>query len=155
MRAVPVLLSRAAVFAGAALASPACWNTATPTTVPNQHEVVPVARASIAGTVVGRSSGAPLRLVRVKLTGPLRPDQAWLSQPTRETQTDASGHFSFPDLAAGDYVISTAIPNLRGTEDRATLAEGGHASVTVMVYEGDPANMAAPYGAPPARRRVV
>jgi hypothetical protein len=148
-------LSRATVFAGAALASPACWTpkSTPPPTAIDQHQVVPADSGVIAGTVIGFTSRKPLAGTRVVLKGPIRPDVTWGEQRTVETQTDSSGRFSFASLPAGDYAILVTLDVARDT--RVSLAAGRHLDLTMEVYEGDPRNMATPYGAPPARRRTV
>jgi hypothetical protein len=56
---------------------------------------------TIQGTIVQNSSGAPIAEADITLS-------AGEFGPTRTTQTDANGHFSFPDLKPGIYAIQAA-----------------------------------------------
>jgi hypothetical protein len=171
-------LSRAAVFAGAA----ACYTNPAPaqhvTTPPpppppgegadaavvqDQHFAQPpdgattnaAAAGSIDGVVVELTSGQPIASTTVALQ-----DQDGNS---KQVQTDAKGHFIFNALAAGNYVLSTnqpgGNPRVSPTRQAVTIAGPGTINVTLNVQTAPPnldrGPCCKPYGAPPARRRVV
>ena len=177
----PVLggrLSRAAVFAGATLAGcanpPPAQHASPP---PDEHQVQhveqrepdpppppgdggfakpPVGTAKIIG-VLTNPTGVPIPNVRVMLhcTG-----------VSKEGATGADGTFEFRDLQAGDYHVSFQQQSNhprhqppRGPTTKVTVADGATEHVKVVttpyVVPVDRGPCCKPYGAPPARRRVV
>lgn len=70
-------------------------------------------------------------------------------------QADANGSFMFADVPPGEYHVTT---NGTGQRPRIEVRAGEAAIVTLELDKPpkvDPRQMAKPYGAPPARRRVV
>lgn len=136
-------LSRAAVFASAA----AC---ATSTPTPQQPTTESAAATAIIRGIIS-SEGVPVPGIRVDLV-----DSA---KRVRSTHTDADGEYMFTELAAGLYEIRTS-----GAEPRNASVQLGAREVGVRdfdlspppeVEEPDRGPCCKPYGAPPARRRVV
>ena len=155
--------SRAAVFAGLA----GCYvNNPPPQQQPppppdqqqqqqqqQQQFAQPVGAATIRGTLT-RTDGVPGANVRVMLsTGQSR---------AITTVTDAQGRYSFANVPAGTYTVSFDVAyNPRvGPQPRreVTVAEGAVQQVDMSFAPAPPpdySNVPKPYGAPPARRRVV
>ena len=150
-------LSRAAVFAGATLAG-ACWTSSTPAkTTVEDRKVTPidvntaVARGTIRGTVRDASSGDPLAGVRVFLVQE--------SGASQQGLTDERGEYVFSGLEPANYVVRYQPNHLRQapTEVSVTLEPeaGQRADLSVHMPAPDVGPCCKPYGAPPARRRVV
>lgn len=152
-------LSRAAVFAGATLAG-ACWTSSSPQqTTPIEEKQGPVeakpsavAPGEIRGVVRNGASGAALAGFRVLL----RSNETGASQ---QGLTDQNGEYVFSGLPAGSYVVSYQPnhPRQGPTEVSVTLAAdaGQRADIAVYFPEPDRGPCCKPYGAPPARRRIV
>lgn len=167
-------LSRAAVFAGAA----ACYtnpppaqqiNTPPPPPPPDntvqqqgQHFAQPPdgtttnadQGGSIDGVVIEAATNRPMSSTTVTLQ-----DQDGNRQ---QAQTDANGHFVFNALAAGNYVVWTDAPGgnprMAPARQAVMIAGPGAIQVTLHVQPAPPIDRGPcckPYGAPPARRRVV
>ena len=159
-------LSRAAVFASATLAG--CWSgspgpkqvdhqAVEPPDPADHHDATPVDHGppSAAGTgrVEGMISDARGPVVGIEVTldaegGP------------RTTRTDARGRYAFHDVAVGSATIevrTSSNPRHSPMMAGVTVTDGGVAvSNLVVSYPGaNPSNIPMPYGAPPARRRVV
>jgi hypothetical protein len=165
-------LSRAAVFAGAA----ACYTNPAPaqqittppppppdntTTVQEQQQFAQppddaaTATATANGTIEGtlfdanhRPENGTWLVCRGQNGGELR------------VQTDANGHYKFADLPPGNYEIETpwhGNPNAAPPARRVQVAAGQTARVDLTLYSPpvDRGPCCKPYGAPPARRRVV
>jgi hypothetical protein len=151
-------LSRAAVFAGATLGG-ACWTSSTPakTTPVEDRKVTPidvdtaVARGTIRGTVRDAANGGPLAGVRVFLVQENGASQQGI--------TDERGEYVFSGLEPANYVVRYQPNHLRQspTEVSVTLEPeaGQRADLSVDLPAPDPGPCCKPYGAPPARRRVV
>lgn len=169
-------LSRAAVFAGAA----ACYTNAPPaqqintpppppppdntqtveTQQQDQHFAQPpdgtapsTDTGSIDGAVVDAYSNQPIANAAVWLQN--------VDGKQEQARTDANGHFKFDNLAPGNYVVST--PNAGGNPRQApprravtvTAHQSTQVTLNVTPYVPDRGPCCKPYGAPPARRRVV
>lgn len=153
-------LSPAAVF-GAALASSACWSSASPAPPSGDPARatgdVPAAEGgAIEGTVTSATEGA-FAGWQVTLTGP--------DGQTRQLRSDDLGRFRFEGLAPGRYTVRWDATLPRGRRPVAALqadqqvdvADGATARVELMVAVPAPqlSPSPMPYGAPPARHRVV
>jgi hypothetical protein len=82
----------------------------------------------------------------------------------RETTSAPDGSYAFPDVPAGKYIATTRTAPARRNrfaeeEDVEpawqTLATGQQLMLEIVYYPYDPIAPDMPYGAPPARRRVV
>lgn len=77
----------------------------------------------------------------------------------RESWTDDRGEYVFVDLEPGTYTVAYVPrhPRDSGTEVQVTLAEGAgqRADLEIEAPRPDLGPCCKPYGAPPARRRVV
>jgi hypothetical protein len=160
-------LTRAAIFAGAAACgstTPASQSTpAAPPAVPHDAATAPAADAATAarpmpdrqhlGTLRGRITRAgqplgntPLRAIRLETPGFVR-----------DSSTDADGAYSFDDLPIGTYRLEILVASIRDGWRDIGVPEGVVTTLdidaSVIVHERVPE--AKPYGAPPARRRVV
>jgi hypothetical protein len=135
-------VGRAAIFAGAS----ACWTAAsTPTSSTTVSNAQSAGMAAISGVVTDAATHQPIAGASVQLI-----PQIGATQPT---QTDASGHYHFANVAAGTYTLAF------------DAVGGGHLNQPISVKAGEvrradialetPSNIPMPYGAPPARRRVV
>jgi len=166
---VPIgAFSRAAVFAGLALASPACWTggnqpatTSTQTTqTSTQTGTDPgapegnkpdVTTARVEGVVTNSRTGQALVSYAV-IIRPAKP-----GGPQARTATDANGHYAFAKLPAGDYQLQFGDPMPRRppTVVAVTLHVGELKRHDQAVFIPEPSNVPMPYGAPPARERIV
>jgi hypothetical protein len=76
--------------------------------------------------------------------------------PPRSTQTDADGRYTFVELPAGRYIVMFIVPEPRVSPQRVLdLGDGDAQRADWEVYTQPATNHATPYGAPPARRRLV
>jgi hypothetical protein len=115
----------------------------------SQQKVVKPALGRIHG-VVKDDSGAPLEAANLTF---VRPEQ---SGP-RTATTDAKGHYEVSHLEPGNYTVSISYVtyNRAGSHEQLVQLKRGeelNVDVTVAVRTHE---VAPPYGAPPARRRVV
>jgi hypothetical protein len=109
--------------------------------------------SAIQGTLKNSQSAAPLANWPVQLQSPSQP-----SMQPRNTQTDANGHYAFVDLPAGDYVLVFGYdnhPRRRAPRQNVTLGDHDAKTVDQQIFIPPPSNIPMPYGAPPARGRVV
>lgn len=170
-------LSRAAVFAGAA----ACYTNPAPaqhittppppppddtTVVQTQEQQQQFAQPPIdAGTTttVAALNGA---IEGTVFEGAKRPASGtWLTLRGEHggelrVQADANGHYRFADLPAGNYEIEmpwNGNPHARPPARPVQVTAGQTAQADLQVYTPpiDRGPCCKPYGAPPARRRVV
>lgn len=168
-------LSRAAVFAGATLAgacytNPPAQQSPPPPPPPDDTRQVqqqdappppdgtfakpPAGTSSIRGVVVD-ASGAPQMNVVVRLVGKV---------PEQTARTDANGNYAFANVEPGTYQLAVPDPANGGQQVRTVTVQAG-AVVTTNVQLSPPdwrqnrgrdnGPCCKPYGAPPARRRVV
>lgn len=160
-------LSRAAVFAGAAACytnpSPAQQITTPPpppdnTTQEQQFAQPPDDAATATATANGAIEGTLFD------AGHLPQNGTWLTLrgPAGEqrVQTDANGHYRFADLPPGNYTIEMPWNGNPRAERSArfvqvTAARTARVDLTLSSPPVDRGPCCKPYGAPPARRRVV
>jgi len=157
--------SRAAVFAGATLAG--CWTgkgdaPVAPvehrdTPIDPQHADVPKDPASghtpgtIEGIVTNQATGLPIAGTTIEL-------QSHATNKSRTAVTDGNGHYAFLDVEPGDYdLIGMRSNNPRRAPQQTalTVGEGAQVHRDLVVFVPQASNIPMPYGAPPARRRVV
>jgi protocatechuate 3,4-dioxygenase beta subunit len=149
-------VGRAAVFAGATLATTGCWTSAPPPrTTPVEHvEAVHAEPRLPAGTIRGLvhdGSGTPLSGYNVYLK--------WPSGETRATTSNANGEYVFGGLPPGAYTVEYRTGDPRQPPASISIelsADTGvrHDLEINFVPYPDTA-CCKPYGAPPARRRIV
>jgi len=149
-------LSRAAVFAGATLAG-ACWTSSSaPRETPIEHELVetkpsPPTPGTIRGVVRNGANGQPLP----GFTIILQLD----SGEIRYATSDQQGVYTFVNVAPGTYALSYQTNTRQGlaVSGQVTLGAdaGAQQDVSVTFPEPDRGPCCKPYGAPPARRRIV
>jgi hypothetical protein len=183
-------LNRAAVFAGAALAGPACWSTtkkpepdrvvettpapdaptaepavdagAAPVTAQTQttqaqttqtqttqtQTPAPMATATLHGRVSIARTGEALASWTVIITGPGR-------QPVT-VQTNDRGRYRVI-LPPGDYSVQLATnhPRRSGPIRAVTLKDRSNVRLDLALDLPEPSAVPMPYGAPPARGRIV
>jgi hypothetical protein len=152
--------SRAAIFAGATTLT-ACYTSSTGTTqqVQNDTKREPTTVAQPApgtGTVHGvvtDQNGAlvPNLPISLAATGIERPQY---------TKTDARGEFVFADVPPGDYQVIYQMPSRphEGPNQRDVKVEADkivEANGRIFPPPVDTGPCCKPYGAPPARRRIV
>ena len=159
-------LSRAAVFAGATLTSAAltgaCWTgSAPPTTTPVDDtqtqgpvEANPAAipAGTIRGVVRNHATAAPVIGVRVML-------RADATGALMQGLTDEHGEYVFSGLAPGSYTITNQPNHPRQAPVQISVElpadTGARGDFAIAVPAPNHSNIPMPYGAPPARRRVV
>lgn len=145
-------VSRAAVFASA---TSACWTgngPATDTTTVSNKVEASATSGIITGRVVDATNNRKMAGVVVEIypvTG---------GDPKRVT-TDSSGRYRVADLPAGDYQVifrgPQQNPRMAPYPNNVKVAAGQTVTLDNAYQPYDPSNIPMPYGAPPARRRVV
>jgi carboxypeptidase family protein len=149
-------LGRAAIFAGATITS-GCWtsssSSARDTTVQKQEQVAPnpgIPPGTIRG-VVRDQNGAYVPNFPVVLEAE--------NGTTINATTDAHGEFEFRGLEPGNYTVSYQPNNPRQTRATAAVTlqpeQGERAELTIYPPPIDRGPCCKPYGAPPARKRLV
>ncbi len=156
-------VTRAAVFSALA----GCWTGPTAPDVKHaddtQHTQQPQGSAAattgtIEGVATDAMTGEPVALATVRV-----------ANTTIESKTDEQGHYALTGLAPGTYTVliygGDRNPRLRGALGQVTVQLGstgarGDVSIDVpqMRHQGGgigPNGTPMPYGAPPARKRVV
>lgn len=144
------------MFAGATLANAGCWTSAPPPrTTPVEHvEPVHVKPALPAGTIRGLvhdGSGTALSGYTVYLQ--------WPTGETRATTSDERGEYVFGGLPAGAYVVEYRTGDPR--QPPATIPidlsadRGERRDLEIYFVPVPDTACCKPYGAPPARRRIV
>jgi len=151
-------VTRAAVFSALA----GCWTGSTPaeqqtTVVDHHHEEQtkpqPPASGTIEGTVIDSNSGVPVAYAQVTLV-----------EKNQVAQTDAQGHYKLEGVAPGTYTLRVTAaannPHQGGAVAQAnvTLGDTGaraDVQIAMPIYRYNPNQAPMPYGAPPARRRIV
>lgn len=149
----PNKLTRAAIFASTALVAPACWsgNPPAPQHVEAGSDAPIDPKTGTVVLVVVSNGGAPIsgREVRLGIG----------NEAPREASTDERGVATFSNLPPGNYAYETHDGHPRHSPERGmiTVAAGQVARTTVRVYIApyNPHATPMPYGAPPARRRMV
>lgn len=129
---------------------------ATPPDTRPPDETAPVAsaRGRIEGVVTASDGSGPMQQLHVQLSSTEQPPR--IAQ--RATTTDASGHYAFDQLPPGQYLLEVGYrnhPRRPPPQRRITLAQDATQKVDVSYYIAPHSNVPMPYGAPPARRRIV
>jgi hypothetical protein len=140
------------VFAGATLAG--CWTDAKPaqtTTLEHKQVDAQPSRGTIRGVIRNQETGAPLPGLSLTI---------YVTDATPIYATsNAAGEYEFKNLPPGEYTIE-----YQGDDDRSPpqgirvkLGDdvGALADVHVLLPAPDRGPCCKPYGAPPARRRIV
>lgn len=140
-------LCRAAIFAGAVTVASACGGSV-------HYESLPaaVANGEVRGHVL-RHDGTPARGAFVNLYSEAL--RATAGRDSISVQVGPDGRFAFPDVPPGRYRI--AVSGL-GESPKFEVRAREAAVVKLELDKPkpvDPRQMAKPYGAPPARRRIV
>lgn len=164
-------VSRAAVFAGAAVVG-GCWTSTTPVQSPppppngqfaepppdgTQSVSHAVSHGTISGSVVdkGAQQGVGGVVLGVYRAG----DYDRGAPPVVTATTDGDGSFTLPGLAEGAYTVVVQYgPRPVWPRQNTVVRNGESSQVSVVVSSPQqpiPHPIPAPYGAPPARRRVV
>jgi hypothetical protein len=159
--AAPGRLGRAAVFAGATLAGTACWTDApAPRTTPIEHrhdnawaaKHDDLAPGTIRGVIRDANNGHPLPGFPVEL----RSADGRISQ---QAMSDQYGAYVFTGLTPGAYVVEHQSGNPRQAPMRVEVSlsvdAGQRVDIPVYMQPIDKGACCKPYGAPPARRRIV
>lgn len=152
-------ITRAAVFSALA----GCWTGSAPAeqTTPVEHKTEtheqkkppPTPAGTVEGTVLDTNTGQPVAYARVVVGG-----------TNVGTETDAQGHYQLTGLTPGEYTLTISArsnnPRAGGatTQVHVTVGEQGaraDAELAVPQFRYNPTNTPMPYGAPPARKRVV
>jgi hypothetical protein len=142
--------SRAAVFASATLAS-ACWTgSSSPRTTPIEQTASSDQPApdSIRGVTRDTRTNTPMAGVFVRVAGPAQ----------RKTKSNSEGRFAFDQLPPGKYMLYYQAPHHRSELWMEVVLDGKAGQIVeVPIYFPSPYDNACctPYGAPPARRRIV
>lgn len=167
-RALIGKVTRAAVFASAS-ASAACWSNS-PATHGDSHALanhagngsaqadditIPTPQpgmASIGGICRDSATGQPLANVNVEIIPGVGADK-------RGTKSDARGRYAVDNLPPGDWNVRFWGPRdaqrMAPPSQFVTLKAGDAQRIDGNVDNRDWSNVPMPYGAPPARRRVV
>jgi hypothetical protein len=150
-------LGRAAIFAGATLAGTACWTEAkTASTTPIEHKQLDGKPATpppgtIRGLLLNAETGQPLAGLSLVIF--LRD-----GNPVYATSND-KGEYEFAKLPPGEYTVEYPSDDDReppqGIKVRLGESAGAYADVKVLLPQPDRGPCCKPYGAPPARRRIV
>lgn len=156
-------LGRAAIFAGATLAGSACWSQSQPREKKIEHDTVEAKPGPIEVKPGPLDVGTIRGFVRDGRTGALMPNfRVMLQHPDgtiTNTTSDQRGEYVFKNLAPGNYVVHHPPTHPRQGPVGMTVLlgadKGQEADVTVYFPEPDRGPCCKPYGAPPARRRVV
>ncbi len=163
-------LSRAAVFAGLAACytnpPPAQHVTPPPPPPPDNTTTVETEQQQFAqppdGTATAAATGAIEGTLYAPNKAPMSGSWITLRGPNGEqrAQTDANGRYRFADLPPGNYSVEMpwngnphAPPPTRMVQ--VTAGQSATVDLTIYVPPPDRGPCCKPYGAPPARRRVV
>jgi hypothetical protein len=150
-------LGRAAIFAGATIVGTACWTDAKtgPTTPvedkkPVETKLTTPPPGTIRGVIRNGDNGAPLPGVSVMLR---------IGGTDYFATSNQQGVYEFTNLPPGTYDVEWASgdPRERPQAVRVTLGgdAGALADLKVFFPPPDTGPCCKPYGAPPARRRIV
>jgi len=175
----PGRLSRAAVFAGATLTG--CWtNSNQPVTTPIEHHDTAQDKAdktegskvdasehhefARSAAKTGRIEGT---LTETSTNQPQDGQQVALVNNATHARlvvtTDPAGHYMFDNVEPGDYTLvwdETGNPRRPSRRVSAHVADGAQVKLDITItwqpqQQQHHNNIPMPYGAPPARRRVV
>lgn len=142
------------MFAGATLVG--CWSGSTKQTDTVEHKQVevkpgPVPPGTIRGVLKNGANGQPLAGYQVTLQAE--------NGASQEGTTDQRGEYEFTGLEPGNYMIRypATQPRQRPSEVAVTLhpEQGERADLSIYFPAPDRGPCCKPYGAPPARRRIV
>ena len=140
------------MFAGATLAG--CWTDAKPAqTTPIEHKTVDsqAPRGTIRGVIRNQDTGAPLPGLSLTI-------YVTDEKPIYAT-SNAAGEYEFKNLPPGQYAVmfQSGNPNEtpQGTPVKLEDDAGATADVFIDLTVPDRVPCCKPYGAPPARRRIV
>jgi hypothetical protein len=156
-------MSRAAVFASATTLA-GCWSQAAPqqTTPPDRVETnfakppdeasrdeTSAETGSIHVTVLDSGTGQPQPQRSVTLTGPGIAEQQAIA--------DANGVARFGRLPPGTYTVTIPSNHPRRTapSEQVIVTAGQTTRANLSIFVMQPHHSPMPYGAPPARRRIV
>jgi hypothetical protein len=156
-------LTRSAVFAGASLASSCYVDKTPPPTTPAQEQAPPRVRdhshasasmGAIHGVVTNAANGQPVAQTWIQITP--NPYHAEDHDRNKDVYTDARGAYAI-ELPPGNYRLSvrSADPANRPTDHLLTLRIGESLTADFSITVAPPMPLPMPYGAPPARRRLV
>ncbi len=156
----PSKLTRAAIFASTALVAPACWTGNAKVADPPPNEIVTKHEAD--GTPVDSKTGTVVFVVVSNGSTPVSGRDVQLlggDQPPRAAQTDARGVVTFANLPPGNYRYQTHDGHPRhspsGGMVAVTAGQVARATINIYIPPYNPHATPMPYGAPPARRRLV
>jgi hypothetical protein len=150
-------LGRAAIFAGATLT--ACWTGSSPRkddTIEHKQGVVEqkpgaIPPGTIRGTLRNAANGQPLSGYQIILVSD--------SGQSQTAVTDPNGEYAFTGLQPANYTVSyePKNPHQDSAEHPITLQPeaGERADLSILIPPPDRGPCCKPYGAPPARRRIV
>ena len=150
-------LTRSAVFAGASLAS-GCWvDKAPPPTTPTtpvKQTPSNASRGTVRGVVIDAATGRPVNQAWIQITP--NPYNAEDHDRNKDATTDVDGRYTV-ELPPGDYrvAVQSADRAQPRPEHLVTVQAGDSLSVDFQIALPPTPPMPMPYGAPPARRRVV
>ncbi|HEY5922734.1 MAG TPA: carboxypeptidase-like regulatory domain-containing protein [Kofleriaceae bacterium] len=139
-------VSRAAMFA-AALLGTGCWTESKPPSGPPLRERLDKLPAGTIRGVVRDQDGAPRAGYTISVQLP--------DGSVRETRSDARGEYSLANLPPGTYEVQYFNSPRPRYGVRVTLDDRTGATAELVVYRIEHIQPATPYGAPPARRRIV
>jgi len=139
-------LSRAAAFTSLTLAGTACWREAVPDGAPQHVALQGGAFAGIVSSGEGPLTGVTVHAVPVSTP----------AGPGFTAVTDDTGHYRLEHLPAGKYNVTYYYADTEAKR-RVAIEEGGVEQVDLQLAapRAEHHNVPMPYGAPPARRRVV
>ena len=154
---VAARLGRAAIFAGATAVT-GCWTSSTKAHDTNtvEHKTVETTPAavppgSIRGVVRNGETGQPLAGFAVTLVAE--------AGAVQQGVTDQKGEYVFTGLEPGNYTVTyqPSHPRQPPAEVPVTLhpEQGERADLSIVFPAPDRGPCCKPYGAPPARRRIV
>lgn len=150
--------TRIAIVAGLAL--PACGGAKPAPQPPAQVEntTTPPVEPSVPRAATAKITGI---VTNTRTSGPLVGDLVYLIGPDgdeRHVATDETGRYEFGSLVAGDYEVRVHEDTRRGNVTtpgyRITVKVGETVEHDMQTFRMDP-RVKMPYGAPPARSRLV
>jgi hypothetical protein len=141
-------VSRAAIFASFA----GCWTSTTPAPTTPPPQPPSASLASLTGICTDGVTGQPLANASVQIF-------SGTGRGGRSVTTDAQGRYVANDLEPGSYGVQCRAANDTSGVVPQTfhvrLAAGDAKRIDARTSHRDWSNLPTPYGAPPARRRVV
>lgn len=162
----PKRLTRAAIFASTVLAVPACWSSSAPKQTPIDNTSAGSGSGQAADDVPSPKAGTGTIIITVvdSNTGNAVPGR-WVrlvggqSPANQQVATDADGNATFANVPPGTYQAQSHDGNPRHSPSSLTVRvepdEVSQQTMTVSIPTYNSHNVPMPYGAPPARRRIV